>query len=422
MLLYRMKWKFNHLPVLLIASTLAMAGLVIYQYKWINHSRELYNEVFHQRACMALCSTLEDYGEGAICNRPSCAVPCTPTQEDNPGNTNSNLVNNQGFQTDLRKTLDFYNIDLSYQVTQADEAPIGNEQVEKATCIVNVPSHTEEEAGSYIILDFPEKKTFMLGKMKFMTGASLLILFFTAIVLLLANWWLLKQKRLLRTNVEMYNNMAHEFRTPLTNIQLAATLLNKESQNLKSTKFLDIISRENDKLIHQVERILHLARLDNGEYALQNERINLKSLITTVLHELEIQIDERKAIVHQEDISENLEITGDLQHLSNVFRNLIDNALKYATSQPIINIHAKEQAENIVISVQDNGIGIPSSQTKMIFEKFQRIPQGNLHEQKGFGLGLAYVKKIVDLHKGSIRVESELNHGSLFQVYLPKYS
>jgi two-component system, OmpR family, phosphate regulon sensor histidine kinase PhoR len=422
MLLYRMKWKFNHLPILLIASTLAMAGLVIYQYKWINHSRELYNEVFHQRACMALCSTLEEYGEGAICSKPSCAALCTPAQGENTENANTNLVDDQGFQTDLRKTLDFYNINLSYEVTQANEAPAGNEQVEKATCVVNVPSHTEEKADSYIILDFPDKKSFMLGKMKFMTGASLMILFFTAIVLLLANWWLLKQKRLLRTNVEMYNNMAHEFRTPLTNIQLAATLLNKESQNPKSTKFLDIISRENDKLIHQVERILHLARLDNGEYALKNERINLKSMISDVLNELEIQIEERKAVIHQEDIPVDLEITGDIQHLSNVFRNLIDNALKYATSQPVISVSAKEKGDNIMISVQDNGIGIPSSQTKMIFEKFQRIPQGNLHEQKGFGLGLAYVKKIIDLHKGSIRVESELNHGSLFQVYLPKYS
>src|SRR5688572_32480120 len=132
MLLYRMKWKLNHLPILLIASTLAMAGLVIFQYKWINHSRELYNEVFHQRACMALCSTLEEYGEGAVCNKPSCAVLCSPAAEDNAPKQNSNLVNNEGFQTDLRKTLDFYNIDLSYQVSQTDEVTAVENKNEKA--------------------------------------------------------------------------------------------------------------------------------------------------------------------------------------------------------------------------------------------------------------------------------------------------
>src|SRR5688572_6675520 len=271
-LICTVKWKLDHLPILLVASTLAMIGLVIFQYKWINHSRELYNEVFHQRACMALCSTLEEYGEGAICSIPSCAVLCSPAAEDYAPKQNSNLVNNEGFQTDLRKTLDFYNIDLSYQVSQTDEVTAGENKNEKATCIVNVPSHSEEDAGSVVILDFPEKQSFMLGKMKFMIAASLLILLFTAIVLLLANWWLMKQKRLLRTNIEMYNNMAHEFRTPLTNINLATSMLTKESNNSKSNKFLDIISRENGKLIQHVERILHLARLDNGEYALQNER------------------------------------------------------------------------------------------------------------------------------------------------------
>lgn len=417
-----MKWKLSHLPVLLIASTLAMAGLVIFQYKWITHSRELYNEVFHQRACMALCSTLEEYGEGAICSDPSCATACTPSGErQSAADESSQLVNNQNFQSDLRKTLDFYNIDLSYEVTQANTEPIKTDPSAKPTCVVNVPAHTEEEADSFIILDFPEKQAFMLGRMKFMIGASLIILLFTAFVLLLANWWLMKQKRLLRTNLEMYNNMAHEFRTPLTNIHLAANLLTKENANTKSNKFLDIITRENGKLIHQVERILHLARLDNGDYALHHESIQVKSLLEDVLSEMEIQIEERSATVHLENIPEKLELSGDKQHLVNVFRNLIDNALKYSSGKPVISISAVEHKNDVVISVQDNGIGIPASQSTLIFEKFQRIQNGNLHEQKGFGLGLAYVKKIVELHKGSIRVDSELNKGSRFQVYLPKF-
>lgn len=415
-----MIWKFDHLTVLVAASTIAMAGLVFFQYKWINHSQELYQEVFHQRACMALCSTLEEYGEGAICSDPSCATLSTPTLADNNSNEKAGLVDNQYFQTDLRRTLDFYNIDMPFKIAQSTHEPMRDERSGAATCIVNVPPDTEDEAGSFIILDFPEKQIFQLNKMKFMIGASMIILLFTGFVLLLANWWLLKQKRLLRTNVEMYNNMAHEFRTPLTNIQLASNLLANHPGTVPNNKFLDIITRENVKLIHQVERILHLARLDNGAYALQNEKIHLNTLLHTVLDEFEMQIEERKAIINLSDIPDSFEIRGDRQHLSNVFRNLIDNAIKYTADQPVISISAKAEDDQINISIQDNGIGIPPSQSRLIFEKFQRVHQGNRHEQKGFGLGLAYVKKIVELHKGSIHVDSEVNKGSLFRVYLPK--
>lgn len=420
-LLCSMKWKLDRLSILVIASTLAMAGLVIFQYKWIQHSRELYDEVFHQRACMALCSTLEEYGEGAICNNASCATLCTPGPMDEVISEGAMLVNNEHFQNDLRKTLDFYNIDLSYQMAHSAEAPVEDKKQSAATCVVNVPAHSEAEEDSYIILDFPNKQSFMLEKMQFMIGASLIILFFTAIVLLVANWWLMKQKKLLQTNVEMYNNMAHEFRTPLTNIGLAASMLSNSSVTGKNNKFLDIISRENGRLVRQVERVLDIARLDNGEYSLHHERIQLRSLLEEVLSDLDIQIEEKDAIITFDTIPQDLEIFGDNQHLTNVFRNLIDNALKYATVRPVISITASESQKSVVIGVQDNGIGIPSSKSKMIFEKFQRVGQGNLHEQKGFGLGLAYVKKIVELHKGSIEVDSEVNKGSRFQVSLPKF-
>lgn len=417
-----MKWKPDHLPLLLIASTIAMIGLVIFQYKWINHSRELYNEVFHQRVCMALCSTLEEYGEGAICSNAACTpVSLIPGMKDIQTPADNALIHNEDFQSDLRKTLDFYNIDLNYQISQigAESVPTGS--ASQGTCVVSLPSNATEQENTFIKLDFPERQTFMLSKMKFMIGASIMILFFTAMVLLLANWWLMKQKRLLLTNVEMYNNMAHEFRTPLTNIKLASGLLRNDNNNTSNTKLVDIITRENGKLIQQVERILHLARLDNGDYALQHTQINLRNFLQHIIDELSIQIEEKYAHVELA-IDDRIEIFGDSQHLTNAFRNLLDNALKYATAKPVITISATEKDTGILISVADNGIGIAYSQQEMIFEKFQRIQTGNLHEQKGFGLGLAYVKKIVDLHKGTINVVSDLHKGSRFDVYLPKCS
>jgi signal transduction histidine kinase len=415
-----MKWKIDHVPLLLIASTLAMIGLVIFQYKWIDRSRKLSNEIFAQRASMALCSTLEEYGGGALCNN----LPCAPTGSDiMPSDSEmavqSSLIHNEDFQADLRRTLDFYNIDLNYRVTQTGEKPAAPAKSEAPCCIVNVPSGSNQQA-SFIKLDFPDKENFILGKLKYMIGSTVLILLFTAFVLLLANWWLLKQKRLLQTNVDIYNNMAHEFRTPLTNISLAANLLSKNAEDPKSQKFLEIISRENSKLIQQVERVLHLAKLDNSEYALVRERMELKSVLEPICDDLGIQIEERGASIQMDNVATDLEIYGDRLHLSNVFRNLIDNALKYGGDRPQISIYAKDLEDNILISVQDSGPGIPSSQRQSIFEKFQRIQHGNLHEQKGFGLGLAYVKRIIEMHKGKVELDCEFKNGSRFNVYIPK--
>lgn len=288
-------------------------------------------------------------------------------------------------------------------------------------CVVSIPPQVDQQE-SYVTLAFPEKEKFMMAKIKYMIGASLLILLFTAIVLWLANWWLMKQKKLLRTNAEIYNNMAHEFRTPLTNIQLATSLLSKDPSNPGNTRFLDIIQKENTRLIQQVERVLHLARIDNGDYALKNEQLYVKPLLTAVVEEMHMQIAEKNAIVSLDQIPDAHEIYGDRQHLMNVFRNLIDNALKYTEHKPVIMISTKEEKDGILISVQDNGIGIPVSKSKLIFEKFQRIQEGSQGDQKGFGLGLAYVKRIVELHKGFIQLDCGLDHGSRFNVFLPKLS
>jgi signal transduction histidine kinase len=416
-----MKLKVNHVPILLIASTLAMIGLVIFQYKWIDHSRKLSEEIFNQRASMALCSTLEEFGEGALCSQTACSMVCgTNSSYDSAVAVQPDLLHNEVFHSDLRRTLDFYNIDLNYQISQSPAEPVAATQGNAPQCVVNIPPHIDQQE-SFVTLAFPGKEKFMLGKLKYMIGASLLILLFTAIVLLLANWWLHRQKRLLRTNAEIYNNMAHEFRTPLTNINLAANLLSKNVTQPGDAKFLDIIQKENARLIQQVERVLHLARLDNGDYALKPELLNLRALLAAVCEEMQMQIEEKNAVVSIQGLPEGYEIQGDKQHLTNAFRNLIDNALKYSDSKPEIRISAREEKDGILISVQDNGIGIPASQSRYVFEKFQRLQDGQQQDQKGFGLGLAYVKRIVELHKGFIQLDCGLTKGSRFNVFLPKF-
>ncbi len=373
---------------------------------------------------MALCTTLEEYGGGVSCANVDCALMCGGEQAtatvDSPVAMTPDLLGNEAFQAGLRRTLDFYNIDLNYQISQSTCAPAAGDKAGEQMCVVTIPPHVDQQV-SFVTLAFPEKEKFMLSKFKYMIFASMLILLFTAIVLWLANWWLMKQKRLLRTNADIYNNMAHEFRTPLTNIQLATSLLSKDPSNPGNAKFVDIITKENTRLIQQVERVLHLARIDNGDYALKNEPLKIRSLLSTVMEEMQMRIEEKKANVSFHDIPDTYEILGDKQHLMNVFRNLIENALKYSEQAPEIHISAQEEKDGILLSFQDNGIGIPASKSRMIFEKFQRIHDGQHDEQKGFGLGLAYVKRIVELHKGFIQLDCDVSQGSRFNVFLPKY-
>lgn len=409
-----MKIRKSKVPAILVASVLAVLGLVVFQWAWMRHSRALAEEIFNQRASMALCSSIEKYSESCAKSggKTCCAI-------NNAGTDSisllTGLASDSNFQANLRKALDFYQINLNYQLSLTDQ---------KQTCAgpfhCTIQLPTADGASTYVNLAFPEKEAFVLSKMNFMVAATVLILLFIAGVLLMANWSLMKQKRLLQTNTDFFNNMAHEFRTPLTNIGLAANLLSKKHEAMKDNSMLDVIRRENNKLLDQVERVLHLARLENGDYALQKERLPLRPLLQSVQEDMAIQIRESQAKVQLDAMPEHLEVLGDRLHLGNVFRNLLDNALKYSGDHPDIRISAQENPKGVVVSVQDNGMGIPACQSGLIFEKFQRVSHGNLHEQKGFGLGLAYVKSMVELHQGSVRVASELNQGSRFDVFLPK--
>lgn len=402
--------KLSTLPA---ASVLAVVGLVVFQLSWMWHSRRLSEELFNQRVCMALCSAVEDYGGGVLCRQQGAAL-CVP---ELGSDIYLDPATDTAFQAGLRRALDFYQINLDFRVSLVEEKqPCGLTH----QCAVTLPQSGGNEA--YVTIDFPGKTAFIAGKMAWMVLATVLILLFTAGVLFAANRLLRKQKSLLQTNVDFFNNMAHEFRTPLTNMGLALNMLTKKQPELQDNRLVGILHRENARLLGEVERVLHLASLDNGDFALQKERISLKALLRSVLDDLELGIAERQAQVSLGDVPDHLEVFGDRLHLANVFRNLLDNALKYSPEHPEVQITVREQAKGVVVTVEDKGIGIPADQRALIFEKFQRASRGDVHEQKGFGLGLAYVKSMVEMHRGFVRVFSEERRGSRFEVFLPSFS
>jgi len=408
-------FQWNKVNAVIAGATIALSALVLLQAQWLFHSKNLIEEQFNQKVSMALCMAVTELSDGpqsciAAPESDLVTMLMTPLVTTLPPQAEEKTVREA-----LDGTLAFYDIHLPYQIEIFDK---------KNTCAnVDLPSCCSMGAiAGYndhkLSITFPTRTQFILGQMGFMIGSSIFILLFVTTIFGLATYYLIQQKKIGERNKDFFNNMAHEFKTPLTNIILANNLLTKKEPQLSDNTFLNITKKEAHKLIHQVERVLYLAKMEQGNYPLKKEKLNLHQMLEEIIDDMAIQIDKKQAVIHLH-IADNITVIGDRFHLCNAFRNIIDNALKYATLLPEITITSKEKEKGILVLFKDNGIGIAKSEQGVIFDKFQRVGTGNIHNQKGFGLGLAYVKKVVELHQGFIHIISDLNKGSRFDLFLP---
>ncbi|MEO1655803.1 MAG: HAMP domain-containing sensor histidine kinase, partial [Bacteroidota bacterium] len=231
-----------------------------------------------------------------------------------------------------------------------------------------------------------------------------------------------KQKKLSEMTTDFINNMTHELKTPISTISLASNMLRKDrvlENKDKIVHYSGVIHDENDKLQNQVEQVLRLARIERGEYRLNIEKINLHEAVNEAIGSIELQVKSRNGQIKCYLEAIKHEILADMTHLTNVVSNLLDNANKYSPENPDITVKTYNREDGVVISVEDKGIGMSKDKQKYIFNKFYRVPTGNIHDVKGFGLGLAYVKMMVDAHKGHIHLKSEPGKGSKFDIFLP---
>lgn len=233
---------------------------------------------------------------------------------------------------------------------------------------------------------------------------------------------ILRQKRLSEVKTDFINNMTHELKTPISTIGLSSEMLMRSdfsNDPEKLQRYASIIYKENKRLEHQVERVLNVAQLDKEELTLKKEAVDVHELLIEAKENFDInQLDQGGSI--QLDLkAENSVVNADPVHITNVVYNLLDNAVKYCDSTPQIKVKTTNDKKGIVIEISDNGIGIKREDLKMIFDKFFRVPTGNLHNVKGFGLGLYYVKLIIESHGGKIEVKSKLGEGTIFTVSLP---
>lgn len=274
----------------------------------------------------------------------------------------------------------------------------------------------------YLIIRFPDQESYLISKIWVTLLASLIFIVIILVCFSYAIHTIFKQKKLSEIKNDFINNMTHEFKTPISTVSLACEALRDEQvQNTDGLKerYLGIIHDENKRLGLQVEKVLQMAVIDRHDFKLKLEEVNVHEIIEKALANIQIQVTNKGGKISKDLQAINQTITADQMHLTNIVYNLLDNANKYSEDQPSIQIKTIDNARGIVIKIIDKGIGMSRDVVNKIFEKFYRIPTGNLHDVKGFGLGLAYVKNMVEAHGGVISVQSELRKGSEFTVFLP---
>ena len=233
---------------------------------------------------------------------------------------------------------------------------------------------------------------------------------------------LLRQKKLSEIKNDFINNMTHEFKTPLATISLAVDALRNDKVLQDRTKmdyFSSIIKEENKRMNKHVETILQAAVMDRQELQLNKQPIHVHDLIHEIMDNYTLQLDDKNGTADLNLSARQDYIEADPVHFRNLISNLIDNAVKYSKDNLELKITTHSTNKNLVIRVEDNGIGMTKETVRRIFEKFYRAHTGNIHNVKGFGLGLSYVKTIIDAHNGKIKVESVLGRGSAFTLELP---
>lgn len=273
-----------------------------------------------------------------------------------------------------------------------------------------------------IIMYFPQRRQFI-----WKSALPFLLLVFLFLMIILACfvytiWVILRQKKVSEMKTDFINNMTHEFKTPIATISLATDSITSPKvidAPDRIQRFAQIIKQENARMLSQVEKVLQMALVDKSNFELIITEMDIHAIIQQAVEHTRLKVEQRGGQINMALNAGRVLIQGDQTHIGNMIYNLLDNANKYTPQDPLITVSTENKPGGVVVSVEDNGIGLSSEAKKFIFDKFYRVHTGNLHDVKGFGLGLSYVKSLMTAHQGRIEVKSELNKGSKFSLFFP---
>ncbi|MCU0446491.1 MAG: HAMP domain-containing histidine kinase [Microscillaceae bacterium] len=407
-------------------SALALVGLVILQISWINQATELRQEQLKHRITMAgqriYRKLSHDYTTLAALNK---------NLEHNEAKQlvlKLNSPEKSGIDSILKAEFRYHQINLPYTFkildkTNKDFAPscsymTAENRIVFALCLEDLTTNHKSE----LRIELANPQQYVYAQMGWMLGGSV---FFIGLVIAcfgMTIYTIWQQKKMSEMTTDFINNMTHELKTPISTISLASNMLRKKQITENPEKIIHysgIIHEENHKLQSQVEQVLRIAKLERGDFQLNKEEVNIHDVIQNAIQSIDLQVNTRGGQIYCYLNALHNTIKADVTHLTNVVANLLDNANKYSPENPQIVISTHDREDGVVISVEDKGIGMSKDKQKYIFEKFYRVSTGNVHDVKGFGLGLAYVKMMVDAHKGHIHLNSDLGKGSRFDIFLP---
>lgn len=410
-----------------LLGTVAVIGIIAIQSYWVYTTWGLNETEFRQKVNLALYRTASDLSKVNEATLP-------PRDIIKQRSSNYYIVNIDSeidagmLEYFLRRELESLalNVDFEYAIydCESDQMVYGNycrydPEEPVPTSDTQLPKYSSG-FNYYFGVKFPTRTGYLLGQMQ-------LAIFFSAILLLTLAFFaysvyvILRQKRLSDMQKDFINNMTHEFKTPLSTIKISTDVFLQSrpiQENPRLARYAQIIREQHQRLNSQVERVLQTARIDRGRMKVDTSLVDIREVVDSVLGSEEIRIQQAGGRVASELPAGSLFVEADPFHLGNILHCLLDNAVKYCRRTPDVLVHAAVKGATLRLSVTDNGIGIPREYQKNIFEKFYRVPTGDVHNVKGFGLGLYYVRQVCQAHRWGYRLDSTPGEGTTITLLL----
>lgn len=415
----------NSVRLVLIFGSLAICGVLLFQSYWLIETWTIKNEAFDTQVIKSLRQVAVKIADINNTELPKSNL-IQKTSSSYAVNVNSAIDANI-LEDFLVRTFDEASLNTVFEYAVYDCAndqlayhnlcnlTTGQENFERSE---NLPRFND--LIYYFVVSFPKRDSYLINDLRSNILFSLITIL-AVLMFMYALWVILKQQKLTDLQKDFINNMTHEFKTPISSIKIASDYIVGESRekNDRLQKYATIIKEQNERLNNQVEKVLNIARLEKDQFRLNIENIELVDFVDRIVAMEKIKFDEKEGQIRFDRPGAPIQIKADRLHLSNVLSNVIDNAFKYCKKTPDVVVSLRRSDDHVMLCVRDKGIGIRRENLRKIFDKFYRVSTGNVHDVKGFGLGLYYVKNICDAHDWKIDIESTEGEGTEVMIAVP---
>jgi len=413
--------------LVIVLAAISIVGIIVIQLFWVEKAFDLRNKQFEHNVNIALLNVVS-----TLCEFNGNEIPPDPIEQlssnyfiVNLNNKISPAILESVLSAELskREISDDFEYGVfdctSEEMVYGNYVNLNNENKENEIIKSKFPELSKD--AYYFGVYFPNKTTDIAGQLGIWIFSSI-ILFIVIVFFTYTLFVIFKQKRLSEIQKDFINNMTHEFKTPISTISVSAEVLKDSGIMDKPERlfnYANIIQNEASRLQKQVDRVLQITTIDKDEIKLKKETVDINELIKSVCENIQPNLSAKEGKVLFEEGENKLMMTIDKLHFTNIIYNLLDNAIKYSIEKPLIKVSARMENNGVYIIISDNGQGIERKKLSLIFNKFYRVSTGNVHNVKGFGLGLYYVKQIVEAHLGKVRVDSNLGLGTTFNLTFP---